>query len=254
MDAFIDSVAATADAVGAKLKSTKKIGISFDEWNVWDQTAWNTSDRAAGRTAWDVAPRVIEDEYTVTDAVVVGTLLNSLVRHGDRVLVGCQAQLVNVIGLLRSEPGGAAWKQTIALPFEEVRRRALGATVLDVRTRSDRYDAGRYGDADLVDASAILDEESGRVTLFLANRATDEAADVEVALGGFGSLSVGDALVLAAGQGQDRHTTNSVDAPDAVRLQPLGGAVVEAEGSAQLARVSLPPLSWAVVELVAAAR
>ena len=55
---------------------------------------------------WVEHPRLIEDEYTVIDAVVVGTLLNSLLRHGDRVTVACQAQLVNVIGLIRSEEGG----------------------------------------------------------------------------------------------------------------------------------------------------
>ena len=40
---------------------------------------------------WAPQPRLIEDEYTITDAVVVGTLLNSLLRHGDRVTVACQA-------------------------------------------------------------------------------------------------------------------------------------------------------------------
>ena len=35
MDHFIDSVVATADSVGARLKSNKRINISFDEWNVW---------------------------------------------------------------------------------------------------------------------------------------------------------------------------------------------------------------------------
>ncbi|TXR56759.1 arabinosylfuranosidase ArfA [Quadrisphaera setariae] len=262
MDVFIDSVAATADAVGAKLKSRKKIGISFDEWNVWNQTAWNSSERAKGRTAWDVAPRVIEDEYTVQDAVVVGTLLNSLLRHGDRVLVGCQAQLVNVIGLLRSEAGGPAWKQTIALPFEQVRRRSLGGHVLDVRTTSDRYETGKYGDVDLVDASAVLhhDDDGGlaRVTLFLANRSLEESAETTVALGGFaGDLAVGDALVLAAADGQDRYTSNTESSPTAVGLRPLasagGSAALEAgERGAQTARITLPALSWAVVELVPA--
>ena len=35
MDHFVDSVVATADSVGARLKSTKRLNISFDEWNVW---------------------------------------------------------------------------------------------------------------------------------------------------------------------------------------------------------------------------
>ena len=47
-----------------------------------------TSDRAQAKdTPWLPHPRIIEDDYTITDAVVVGTLLNSLLRHGDRVTV-----------------------------------------------------------------------------------------------------------------------------------------------------------------------
>lgn len=35
MESFIESVVATCDHVGARLKSSKKINLSFDEWNVW---------------------------------------------------------------------------------------------------------------------------------------------------------------------------------------------------------------------------
>ena len=48
MELFIDGVTATADAVGAKLKSDKKINISFDEWNVWYQNA-PTGERGKNR-------------------------------------------------------------------------------------------------------------------------------------------------------------------------------------------------------------
>ena len=40
MDHFIDSVVATADSVGARLKNPKRIDISFDEWNVWYQSRY----------------------------------------------------------------------------------------------------------------------------------------------------------------------------------------------------------------------
>ena len=35
MDRFIDAVTATADHVRAKLGASKRIDLSFDEWNVW---------------------------------------------------------------------------------------------------------------------------------------------------------------------------------------------------------------------------
>ncbi|NIS34845.1 MAG: alpha-L-arabinofuranosidase, partial [Actinobacteria bacterium] len=43
------------------------------------------------------APRIIEDVYSARDAVVVGDLLITMLNHADRVRIGCQAQLVNVI-------------------------------------------------------------------------------------------------------------------------------------------------------------
>ncbi len=177
MDLFIDQVVATADAVRAKGKHTKKINLSFDEWNVWYQSK---PHHGPGVEPWDVAPRVIEDEYSITDAVVVGTLLNSLLRHADRVHIGAQAQLVNVIGLLRSEPGGEAWKQTIAHPFEQVRRLATG-NVLQVVTTSEKYETAKFDAVDVVDASATYDEEF--LTVFLANRDQEQPASVEVPCG-----------------------------------------------------------------------
>ncbi|MET0976966.1 MAG: alpha-L-arabinofuranosidase C-terminal domain-containing protein, partial [Leifsonia sp.] len=85
MDYFIESVVSTADAVRARGKHKKHINLSFDEWNVWYQSGKDTEDQPhvierAG--VWKEHPRIIEDEYSVTDAVVVGTLLNSLLRHG----------------------------------------------------------------------------------------------------------------------------------------------------------------------------
>ena len=62
---------ATADHIAAKKRSGRKLKLSFDEWNVWYE------QRFAGHTnlEWETAPRLIEDEYTVRDAVVVGNLL-----------------------------------------------------------------------------------------------------------------------------------------------------------------------------------
>ena len=62
---------------------------------------------------------------------------------------------MNVIGLLRSEPGGPAWKQTIAYPFEQMRRLAQGQ-ILQVVSESDRYDSADYTDVPLVDTSCHL--------------------------------------------------------------------------------------------------
>ncbi len=243
MDYFIESVVATADAVKARGRHKKTLNLSFDEWNVWYQTRFNGDGPKPRTVEWRSNPRLIEDEYTVTDAVVVGTLLNSLLRHGDRVTVACQAQLVNVIGLLRSEEGGEAWKQTIAYPFEQMRRLAQGQ-IIQVVSSGDLYDSAAYTDVPLVDAAATYDEETGRAALFVANRSMTEKATLEVDLRGLGSAQVLSATTLHAGADQDRHTTNRDD-HGAISPVAFDDHVLDSG----LLKANLPALSWTVFEL-----
>ena len=118
MERFIDIVVATCDHVRARLKSKKQINLSFDEWNVW----YLTRPEPQPAEDWQQAPRLLEDVYSVTDAVVFGSLLIALLRHADRVTVACLAQLVNVIAPIMTEPGGPAWRQTTFYPFAQAQR------------------------------------------------------------------------------------------------------------------------------------
>ena len=244
MDRFIEDVVATADARPGRAAGTASgIGISFDEWNVWYQSRFERG--AAADLDWREAPRLIEDELLVTDAVVVGTLLNSLLRHADRVTIACQAQLVNVIGPIRSEPDGPAWKQATALPFQQVRRLAVGEA-LRVAVRSDRHETARFGDVDTVDAAATWDEETGALALFLVNRDPTTAATVDVRLSGFGDLHPAGGQTLGPDDGHDRHITNTVEFPNRVRLRTLPDVTVD--GTA--VHLQLPPLSWNAARLI----
>src|SRR5690349_22856955 len=83
MDGFIDTVVATADHVKAVRGSDKTVNISFDEWNVWYLSRWENVEKIEGLDNWPVAPRLLEDVYSVADAVVFGNLLISLIRHAD---------------------------------------------------------------------------------------------------------------------------------------------------------------------------
>jgi len=245
MDAFIDGVIATIDAVKAAGKHTKQVNISFDEWNVWDQHKYNSVEadeiEAAG---WKQHPRLIEDTYSVTDAVVVGTLLNSLLRHGDRVKIANQAQLVNVIAPIRSEEGGPAWRQTSFWPFERMARLAKGR-VLRLAVNATQISTKRYGDVDAVDAAATWDEETGRIVVFVANRSLESSNDLTLDLRGFGDLRIAGAETLTIPDGGDRLTANLETAPDRVGMVPLAGVEV-VDGAV---RATLPPVSWTVIEL-----
>ncbi|QFZ20202.1 arabinosylfuranosidase ArfA [Saccharothrix syringae] len=236
MDRFIEQVVATADAVGARLKSDKRITLSFDEWNVWYLSRY----QADPPTEWRVAPRLIEDRYDVTDAVVVGNLLMSLLRHGDRVAVACQAQLVNVIAPIRSEPGGPAWRQTTFHPFALTSRLARG-DVLRGHVAAPTHATGRHGEVPLVDAVATRDPGSGEVVVFAVNRHRGEPVELRVPLAGLGGVEPVEAWSL---HDADPTATNTEREPDRVVPRPLEVEVVDGA-----LRVVLPPVSWQAIRL-----
>ncbi|MFI5844086.1 alpha-N-arabinofuranosidase [Catenuloplanes sp. NPDC051500] len=236
MEHVIRAVTATADHIGARLKSSRRINISFDEWNVWYLSRFQNQPPI---TSWETAPRQLEDIYSVADAVVVGSLLISLLRHSDRVEAACQAQLANVIGPIFTEPGGRAWRQTIFHPFAQASALARGA-VLHTAVSSPVYETRKHGDAPLIDAVATH-SPSGEVALFLVNRSIDEPVRVTVDTRAFGrELRIGDATVLAD---DDVYAVNTADAPDRVAPHPHPGVTA---GSLE---VVLPPVSWNVLTL-----
>jgi alpha-N-arabinofuranosidase len=247
MDYFIESVVSTVDAVRAQGRHRKYVNLSFDEWNVWYQRGTASEDQlAALATAgdWPEHPHIVDDVFNVTDAVVVGTLLNSLLRHGDRVSIANQAQLVNVIAPIRSDENGPAWRQSIFWPFARMAELARGE-ILRLAVKSDRVETAKYGDADVVDASATWDEENGRMAFFLANRGVEEPADISFSLRGFQPGRVVRAEVLEVPVGGDRFSANTIENGEQIGLKPLTGVSV-ADGNLTL---SLPPLSWGVFEV-----
>ncbi|HSK97398.1 MAG TPA: alpha-N-arabinofuranosidase [Euzebyales bacterium] len=238
MDRFIDAVVATADSVRARLRSPKRIGISFDEWNVWYQAAFHAQGPPA---EWGVAPRVIEDTYNVADAVVVGNLLISLLRHSDRVTAACLAQLVNVIAPIRSEPGGPAWRQTTFHPFAQAAGVARGV-VLRVEPIAPVYEPARYGEVPLVDAVATRDPERGDTVVFAVNRDQSQPVDLTVDLRALPDLRRAAGTVLSDA---DLHAVNSAERPD--RVAPRDNDTITLQDGTL--HVTLPPVSWNVVEL-----
>ncbi|MFC4857074.1 alpha-N-arabinofuranosidase [Actinophytocola glycyrrhizae] len=232
MDHVIDSVVATADAVGARLRSDKRIGLSFDEWNVWYQSRF----QAAPPTGWLVAPRLIEDTYDVTDAVVVGNLLISLLRHSDRVVAACQAQLVNVIAPIRTEPGGPAWRQTTFHPFALTSRLA-GGQVLRTEITSPVHTTARYGEVPVVDAVATHDPATGETVVFVVNRHRSEPVELTMATAG----AVAESWTL---HDADPSATNTAADPNRVVPRHL-----PAELSDGVLHVVLPPVSWNALRL-----
>jgi len=238
MDAFIDSVVATCDYVRARRRSDRRIDLAFDEWNVWYLSRFQ--DQPQG--AWAERPRLIENLYTLADAVVVGSLLITLLRHADRVRIACLAQLVNAIAPIMTEPGGPAWRQTIFHPFALTAALARDGIVLRVEPEAPTLETTRHGAVPVLETTAVWHEDSGELTIFAVNRNTREPLDLDVRLRGLGDRVVA-------------HTTLAGSAPEAANTAEHPGRVkprslASTRSARQRLRVTLPPLSWNVFRLM----
>jgi len=241
MDRFIETVVATADHVKAVQRSDKTVNISFDEWNVWYLSRYQNVDAITGIDNWPVAPRLLEDVYSVADAVVFGNLMISLLKHADRVTSASLAQLVNVIAPIMTEPGGPAWRQTTFFPFSITSRLARGVA-LELKLDAPTYETATYGTVPLVDAVATHDAEQGRAAVFLVNRSTDEPLTVTVDLASLGDVSLLEAHTLAD---DDVYAKNSPAEPE--RVAPRVNDSVRLAGGELT--VTLPPVSWTALSL-----
>jgi alpha-N-arabinofuranosidase len=180
-----------------------------------------------------------EDLFNVADAVVVGNLLISLLKHADRVGVACQAQLVNLLAPIRTEPGGPSWRQTIFHPFAHAAAYAKG-DALRVVLDAPRVETAKYGDVPLVDAVATRDDDG--VTVFAVNRDVAEPVGLTLDLRALPGVRAAERIVVS-----DTDTGAANTAAEPGRVTPRRGEVPVRAGEPLL--VELPPVSWNVIRL-----
>ena len=237
---FVRTVAEIADSVRDERGSDRTMAISFDEWNIWDVERYEQEDKRTAIDDWPVAPRLLEDVYTVLDAVTLGGLLVGLLTVCDRVRSASLAQLVNVIAPIMTEPGGPSWRQTTFHPFAITSRLARG-TALRVEVEAPSVTTRRQGEVPLVAAAATRDDAAGRAAVFLVNRDLDRAQQVDVRLDGVPATEVVEAWSL---HDEDLSAVNSRDRPD--RVVPAPASVDLSSGVLTL---DLAPASWTAVSL-----
>jgi len=190
MDKFIASVISICDCVKAKKRSDKQINLSFDEWNVWYHS--NEADEKLEK--WVKAPHQLEDVYNFEDALLVGSMLITLLRHADRVKIACMAQLVNVIAPIMTSDTGA-WRQTIFYPYMYTSKYGRG-TVLNTIVHAPAYESKTYGTASYIDAVAVMNEAEETLTLFAVNKNLDEDMELNLELRQFADYHIVEAVVL----------------------------------------------------------
>jgi alpha-N-arabinofuranosidase len=210
MDRQIAETVAVCDLVRGHKRSPKKLWLSFDEWNVWYRE--RRGDAVNGKRT--EAPHLLEEIYNFEDALLVGGLLNTLIRNCDRVKIACLAQLINVIAPIMTNADGL-FRQTIYYPYSWALQFARGAA-LNVLVESSTYEVKGMDPVPHLDATATLNAADGSVVLFILNRDLQKAHDVEVVWEDQAPASVLTTSVLT---GDDLKAVNSFQSPQRVAPQ-----------------------------------
>ncbi|MGP9806116.1 arabinosylfuranosidase ArfA [Paracoccus sp. NSM] len=239
---YIQAIGGVIDFIKAKKRAKNDVYICFDEWNVWyhnreqDSRNWREWD-------WPEAPELLEEDYNLEDALLVGGLLNEFIRRSDRVKIAAIAQLVNVIAPIRAEKGGKAWATSIYFPYQFASLHGRG-TALNVAVDGPRYDADAAQDVSYLDIAAVRAADGRTVTIFAINRSPDEPMELDLALNGFPNATLIDHQVLG-GDGTGAREANTSANPD--RIRPRKGDRLSVSDGAITAE--LPPLSYHLIRL-----
>jgi len=206
----IEDVAAICDSVRARQRQQKRLWLSFDEWNVWYRARSGNAVNGNRQSA----PHLLEEIYDLGDALLVGGLLNSLIRKADRVKLACLAQLVNVIAPIMTNANGL-FRQTIYYPYSWALRFARGSA-LEMLVDSPQYDVVGVGAAPLVDVAGSVSTKDGALSMFILNRDLAKPREIEINWQDFSPRFV-EATVIT---GADLKASNSFDRPNQVAPQP----------------------------------
>ncbi len=232
MDQFIKTACATCDYVKAVKRSSKTMYLSFDEWNIWYQ------QKQEGHP-WMKAPRILEDHYSLLDALTFGGLAITLLNHADRVKVACLAQLVNVIAPIFTEPGKGAYRQAIYWPFRDMSLFGRG-TVLNSVIKSDTKVTEKFGEIPASIYSTVYDKEKSELTVFALNTSKDSVCQAEINLSSFEKTQMFYRTELT---GQNLNAVNTLENQNAV--QPCEVEIIQ--GDKNIYTVPLKPVSWNVI-------
>jgi alpha-N-arabinofuranosidase len=234
MERQIAEVAAVCDMVRGRKRSPKKLWLSFDEWNVW----YRANSGSATNGNRQEAPHMLEEVYNLEDALLVGGLLNSLLRNADRVKLACLAQLVNVIAPIVTDSNGL-FRQTIYYPYSWALHFARGS-VLNLLLESPVYEVSGMGPVPYLDVAGTAADD-GKPCLFILNRDLSKAHEVEVIWEDNPPARVLASFVLT---GDDLKASNSFEAPQRVVPQAIEKPVTAGGRT----RFEVPARSYTVIQ------
>ncbi len=238
MEEYIKTIRSAAQVVKQKKHSDKNMKFSVDEWGVWAASA-TTVVKEAEKNAWQTAPSLSEQIYTMEDALLFAEMQMAIVRNADVIKIACQSLLTNVSACIMTEKGGGLWLQTIYYPFYYFANYAHGV-VLETVVSCETYKSSQF-EVPYLDVLAVWNKEEQEIAVFLVNRSETESIKCEAC---FQDFELNDVKMAVALYAEDKKMTNQLDHNAVV---PRKNTSVSIQGNR--CTVEAAPLSFHVVRL-----
>lgn len=180
MESFIQEVAAICAEEKKRRQSDHEVFLSFDEWNVW----YHFKQSGITPDKW-IFPRPIEEEvYDFADALLVGSILTTLINNSDSVKIACLAQLVNVIAPIMTTPKGNSWLQTTYYPFQLTSAHGRGLA-LKPNVICPTYNCLSSKNTPYIDCAVIASDDKKQLVIIIINKNIEDSADCTIPLNNF---------------------------------------------------------------------
>ena len=211
----------------------RKIGVAFDEWNLWLAPAEDA------QSMHDIA-------YSQRDALYVAGMLHVFQRQCKLVSMANLAQMVNVLPLIQTNENKAI-ATAIYYPFQMYRQ--MEKVVIESKVSGAVFSSQRLGnidevvDAPYIDVTATRDARRQRAVLGIINRHPDKRVDLAVRLSGLERLKPRRGWLLSS---KEMDAVNSFENPDAVKVKEVELPNIRTRDHF---RLDLPPCSVSILEL-----
>jgi alpha-N-arabinofuranosidase len=262
---YINTEIGLCDFLQTKLRTPKKMMLSFDEYGSRMQPL-NGSKPGRGAT-WEHEfdpdrEYILHDPDNMTlrnrRPVQRGDILNALtsastllvlLRHADRVKIGCMTRGLNAVAATSRDH---VWKSASHYPFKQLMEYGRGAS-LRTAIECDTYDIPGYaashhfqyadrGGVGYIDAAAAYSADKGELNVFAINLDWDGDANVELDVAAFDGYKLVEHIQLFS---DDIEAENSYENPDAV-VPSLNAETTLKDG---IINAKLKKLSWNVFRL-----
>lgn len=236
---YINTEIALCDFIQAKMRSPKKIMLSFDEYGTFPRPleelhpGRGPHNLAARHYVFDPNRRYVRhdpDNMTIPnrflessdmlDALTTASTLLAFMRHADRVKIGC---MTGGLRLVVSADREHVWKPAAHYPFTQLMRYGKGVSLQTV-VDCDTFDIPGYAIDDtsqystrtginFIDTAAAYDKTSGELNVFIINRNWEDGCELELDASAFREFRFVEHIMMHS---EDMSLKNSFENPNAL--------------------------------------